>query len=124
MLYRPRKVPLVHAFLFDKKDLGTWEYKNLKIEDGALYNVGGYCSCGRPLRDHGVIRTGGLNGVSFICPGTYVMYEGRTITNQMSKETFESIYRPYIDESLVVGEVELDRTEEGEEPSAEEERGQ
>lgn len=104
MVYKPRKIPVIKAFKFDKKDINSDECKKLNIEDASLYSLQGNCQCGRPLYEHGLVR-GGLTGYSFICPGHYIIYENNTISNTMSPENFEAIYKPYIDPEDIVAEI-------------------
>lgn len=107
MFYKPRKIPVIRAFKFDKKDINSEEYRNLKIEDPSTLgaHLQGNCQCGRPLYEHGIIKGVGLSGYSLICPGYYIIYEKSTITNVMSPENFEAIYKPYIDPEDVVAEI-------------------
>ena len=105
MLYKPRKIPVINAVKFDKNNIGSDLYRSLKIEDASKYPLQGTCQCGRPLYEHGIIRGLGPSGFTFICPDSYIIYEGTSVTSTMSAGNFEAIYKPYIDSSDVVSEI-------------------
>lgn len=93
MLYRPKRIQYISAFKFKgyngKEDDFFLEQLNIsKIPQGFV----GSCQCGRPLKEHGFYNN------QIVCPGVYVLYEGRQITGMMSPDNFEDIYEPLFEE--------------------------
>lgn len=105
MLYKARKVPVINAFKFESDKIGSEEYNLFKIESALRYSVQGICSCGRPMKEHGLIKGMGISGYTFICPGSYVIYEKESISSIMSGPSFEEIYKPVIDPEDIVADI-------------------
>lgn len=105
MLYKARRVPTIRAFKFDGNKIGSEEYNTFKIESASRYSVQGFCSCGKPMKEHGLIKGIGTSGYTFICPGSYIIYEQETISSIMNGPSFEEIYKPVIDPEDIVAEV-------------------
>lgn len=92
MLYRPKRIQYISAFKFKNykdNDQGFLEMLNIdRVPQGFF----GRCQCGKSMSEHGAYNN------QLICPGTYVIYEGRQITGVMSASNFEDIYAPLFEE--------------------------
>lgn len=87
MIYIPRHPQFINAFRFDGYNESLDEANKVGITEiprGTYFQ----CGCGNPPYMHG------FGNGKYICPNTYVMYEGHTITNVMSIDNFESLYKP------------------------------
>ena len=93
MLYRPRRVQYISAFKFKGYKEDDSNFLEMLSIDKVPYGFVGSCQCGRPLDEHGLYNN------QFVCPGVYVLYEGRQITGMMSPDNFESIYEPLFEEN-------------------------
>lgn len=92
MLYRPKRIQYISAFKFKSYEDNNQFFLELLGIDKAPQGFYGRCQCGRPISEHGFYKN------QLICPGIYIMYEGKQITSVMSADNFEDIYEPLFEE--------------------------
>jgi hypothetical protein len=84
MIYRERRLPYIHAWQSIK---GAEIPKDLNISPYQGFQGNGVCSlCHHPISEHLIVEG------KFLCPESYIIYEGNKITSVMTKEQFESTY--------------------------------
>lgn len=100
MLYKERKPNLISAFQFISLQEMPEQWKDVIIpatmSDAIIsgtVSADATCDrCGRSFKEHGI--AGGV----LICPNSYIIYTGETITNVCNARAFEEVY-------VAVGEV-------------------
>ncbi len=115
MIYRPRNIPTIRAVKFcDENRKELFDLGVVKIHKGpqgvCSLDVPGVCNvCGKSIEEHGKYK-----GMYLVCPGYYIIYEGRSLVNIMEPEKFESMYRPMVEPCDVAAEIDDGKEEERE----------
>lgn len=100
MLYKERKPNLISAFQFTSPQEIPEQWRDTivpatmsdAIVSGAVSADAACDRCGRSFKEHGITSN------VLICPNSYIIYTGETITNVCNARAFEEAY-------VTVGEV-------------------
>jgi len=93
MIYIAKKRQMLTACKFtgeiteELTELGITPVNNTMVSPAQVCN-----NCGEPISKHAMINN------NIICPNQYIIYSCGNITNIMSAESFEELYKPIIDE--------------------------
>lgn len=92
MIYKEKHPHYISAFQFESTEKVPEYWKsqiysanNPYVVDKSVIDQ--YCpKCGKKIKEHGLIEG------HFICPGSYIIYEGNKIVNLVNKQAFEDTY--------------------------------